>query len=59
MLFYYGLSGAALMLAISLLWQKYISKHKRAQRDRGAYTMFALIMILASIGAFTLGTLTT
>lgn len=59
MLFYYGLSGAALLLALSLLWTKYVTKPKRAQRDRGAYTMFAFIMLLASAGAFALGTLTT
>lgn len=52
---YFGLAGAAFIFAIQLLRAKYIVKAKRAQRDRGAYTMFAGLMILVSIGAFMLG----
>lgn len=54
---YFGLSGAALVTAISLLWTKYVKKTKRARRDRGAYTMFAGFMILISVAAFALGIL--
>lgn len=52
---YFGLAIAALIFAIQLLRSKYVLKEKRAQRDRGAYTMFAGLMILVSIGAFMLG----
>jgi hypothetical protein len=52
---YFGLAGAAFLFAIQLLRTKYILKAKRAQRDRGAYTMFAGLMILVSLGAFMLG----
>jgi len=55
---YFGLSGAALLYALSLLWTKYVSKTRQAQRDRGAYTLFALIMMLVSASAFALGILT-
>ncbi len=52
---YFGLAGAAFIFAIQLLRTKYILKAKLAQRDRGAYTMFAGLMMLVSIGAFMLG----
>lgn len=52
---YFGLAGAALLFALQLLRAKYIVKARRAQRDRGAYTMFAGLMILVSLGAFLLG----
>lgn len=58
MLFYYGLSIAAFLFALQLLWTKYVKKTKRARRDRGAYTMFAAIMLVVSAGAFALGVLT-
>lgn len=54
---YFGLSGAALLFAIQLLWTKYVKKTKRATRDRGAYTLFALFMVVVSAGAFALGML--
>lgn len=54
---YFGLSGAALLYALSLLWTKYVSKTRRAQRDRGAYTLFALFMMVVSASAFVLGVL--
>jgi hypothetical protein len=54
-LVYFGLAGAALLYGLSLLHAKYIKKTKRARRDRGAYTYFAIFMFLVSIGAFALG----
>jgi hypothetical protein len=43
--------------AFGLLWTKYVKKTKRATRDRGAYTLFALFMLFIAAGAFTLGLL--
>ena len=57
-LVYFGLSGAAMLYALSLLWTKYVSKSRRAQRDRGAYTLFAAFMMVVSASAFALGMLT-
>jgi bacteriorhodopsin len=57
-LIYFGLSGAAMLYALSLLWQKYVTKSRRAQRDRGAFTMFAIFMMVVSASAFALGILT-
>jgi hypothetical protein len=54
-LVYFGLAGAALLYALSLLHAKYVRKSKRARRDRGAYTIFAIFMLLVSAGAFALG----
>ncbi len=52
---YFGLSGAALITAISLIWTKYVAKTKRARRDRGGYTFFAGVMLFVAVGAFALG----
>jgi bacteriorhodopsin len=52
---YFGLSGAAFLYALSLLWTKYVKKTKRARRDRGAYTLFAAFMFVVSAAAFALG----
>jgi hypothetical protein len=54
---YYGIAGAAFLNAVVLLWTKYVRKTKRATRDRGAYTLFAIFMLFISLGAFTLGVL--
>jgi hypothetical protein len=56
---YFGLAGAAIAFAVSLLRTKYIVKARRAQRDRGAYTMFAGLMVVVAIGAIALGLLST
>ncbi|HUG16350.1 MAG TPA: hypothetical protein VMM78_15205 [Thermomicrobiales bacterium] len=52
---YFGLSGAAMLYALSLLWTKYVKKTKRAHRDRGAYTLFAIFMMVVSAASFALG----
>ncbi len=54
---YFGLAGAAFLNAVMLLWAKYVKKTKRATRDRGAYTMFAIFMLVIAAGAFALGIL--
>lgn len=54
-LVYFGLSGAAFLYSLSLLRVKYVLKTKRARRDRGAYTVFAIFMMLMSFAAFGLG----
>jgi|GEM_PF-2196680 hypothetical protein len=56
---YFGLSGAALVTALTLLWTKLIVKSKRARRDRGGYLFFAGIMLVVSAWAFVLGYLST
>jgi hypothetical protein len=57
-LVYFGLSGAALLIAAQLLWAKYVKKTRRATRDRGSYTLFAVFMLAVAAGAFALGVLT-
>ena len=54
-LVYFGLAGAAFLYALSLLRTKYILKTKRAQRDRGAHTAFAIFMLIMSVAALALG----
>lgn len=56
---YFGLSGAALVTAITLIWTKLVKKTKRARRDRGGYLFFAGIMLFVSAWAFVLGYLST
>ena len=54
---YFGIAGAAFLNAIVLLWTKYVKKTKRATRDRGAYTLFAVFMLFIALCAFMLGLL--
>jgi hypothetical protein len=54
---YFGIAGAAFLNAVVLLWTKYVKKTKRATRDRGAYTLFAVFMLFISACAFMLGLL--
>ena len=54
---YFGIAGAAFLNAVVLLWTKYVKKTKRATRDRGAYTLFAVFMLFISVCAFMLGLL--
>ena len=54
---YFGIAGAAFLNAIVLLWTKYVKKTKRATRDRGAYTLFAVFMLFIAVCAFMLGLL--
>jgi hypothetical protein len=54
-LVYFGISGGTLLLALSLLRQRYLEKDQNAVRSRGGYTMFAVLMMLFAIGAFLAG----
>jgi hypothetical protein len=54
-LVYFGISGGTLLLALSLLRQRYLEKDRMAVRSGGGYTMFAVLMLLFSIGAFLAG----
>jgi hypothetical protein len=42
-------------MAISLLRKRYIEQDRLAVTSRGGYTMFAILMLLFSIGAFFAG----
>ena len=54
-LVYFGISGGTLLLALSLLRQRYFEKDRNAVRSRGGYTMFAVLMLVFSAGAFLAG----
>jgi hypothetical protein len=54
-LVYFGISGGTLLMAISLLRKRYIEQDRSAVTSRGGYTMFAILMLLFSIGAFFAG----
>jgi hypothetical protein len=54
-LVYFGISGGTLLMAISLLRKRYIEQDRLAVTSRGGYTMFAILMLLFSIGAFFAG----
>ena len=50
-----GISGGALVFAISLLFQRYVKKTPHAVQSRGSFAMFAFIMVLFAIGAAVAG----
>jgi hypothetical protein len=52
---WFGLSGGALIFALSLVRQRYITKTPRAMQSRGSFTMFAILMLIFSVGAFVAG----
>jgi len=54
-LVYFGISGGTLVLALSLLRQRYLERDRTAVSSRGGYTMFAMLMLLFSAGAFLAG----
>ena len=54
-LVYFGISGGTLLMALSLLRKRYIEQDRSAVTSRGGYTMFAILMVLFSIGAFLAG----
>ena len=45
----------ALIFALSLLRQRYITKTPRAMQSRGSFTMFAILMLIFSFGALMAG----
>ena len=54
-LVYFGISGGTLLMALSLLRKRYIEQDRSAVTSRGGYTMFAILMLIFSIGAFFAG----
>jgi len=54
-LVWFGISGGALVFAITLLYQRYIQKTPYAVQSRGSFAMFAALMVLFAIGAAVAG----
>ncbi|MCA9858697.1 MAG: hypothetical protein KC438_03205 [Thermomicrobiales bacterium] len=52
---WFGLSGGALIFAFSLIRQRYITKTPRAMQSRGSFTLFAILMLIFSMGALAAG----
>jgi hypothetical protein len=52
---WFGISGGALVFALSLIRQRYITKTPRAMQSRGSFTLFAILMLLFAFGAFVAG----
>lgn len=54
-LLWFGIAGGAAAFAGSLLHARYVRRTPQAVRSRGAFTMFALLMLLFALGAFAAG----
>ena len=52
---WFGISGGALIFALSLIRQRYFTKVPRAMQSRGAYTLFAILMLFFAFGALVAG----
>jgi hypothetical protein len=52
---WFGISGGALVFAMTLLFQRYVKKTPHAVQSRGSFAMFAFIMVLFAIGAAVAG----
>ncbi len=54
-LIWFGISGGALIFAGSLLHARFIRRDPNAVRSKGAFTMFAVLMVLFAAGAAAAG----
>lgn len=54
-LLWFGIAGGAALFALSLLHARYVQKAPRAVQSRGAFTMFAVFMLIFAIGAAAAG----
>jgi hypothetical protein len=54
-LVYFGISGGTFFLALSLLRKRYLERDRAAVTSGGGYTMFAILMLIFSAGAFFAG----
>ena len=54
-LIWFGVAGAAAVVAVSLLYARYVRKESRAVRSRGGFTLFALCLLLFAAGAAAAG----
>lgn len=54
-LLWFGIAGGAAAFALSLLHARYVQKAPRAVQSRGAFTMFAILMLLFALGAAAAG----
>lgn len=52
---WFGISGGALVFALSLIRQRYITRTPRAMQSRGSFTLFAILMFIFALGAFFAG----
>lgn len=52
---WFGISGGALVFALSLIRQRYITRTPRAMQSRGSFTLFAILMLIFAFGAFVAG----
>ena len=54
-LIWFGIAGGALWFAGTLLHARYIKRTPQATRSRGAFTLFAVFMLLFALGAAAAG----
>ena len=54
-LIWFGLAGAAVAVALSLLHARYVRRETRAVGSRGGFTLFAICLLLFAVGAATAG----
>ena len=54
-LIYFGVAGGALVLALSLLYARYVRRDPQAVRSRGGFTLFAVFLLLFAVGAAAAG----
>lgn len=50
-LIYFGVAGGALLLALSLLFNRYVRRDPHAVRSGGGFAYFAIFMLLFALGA--------
>jgi hypothetical protein len=54
-LLWFGIAGGALILALSLLYSRFVRRDPQAIRSGGGFTLFAMFLLLFGIGALVAG----
>jgi hypothetical protein len=54
-LIYFIVAGGSLVMALSLLYARYVRHDPRAARSRGGFTLFAVCLLLFAVGAAAAG----
>ena len=54
-LLWFGIAGGAAAFALSLLHARYVQKAPRAVQSRGAFTLFAIFMLIFALGSAVAG----
>jgi hypothetical protein len=54
-LLWFGIAGGAALVAISMIFRRFVRRDTYAVRSRGGFTLFAVFMLIFALGAAAAG----